>query len=270
MLPYPSYLRVYEPVGSLPTPPVPLTPVESGDVGTVAVTSEQEVVLASVVRDPLRVLESDDTRGAFVLTRDGGTFVCPLDLPLRSWLSMNSLADNVGDVAATIMISRQMRERADQVFREWRRAHPTEVPHIRQATWGVPRAWFLLVVEDEREAYDVNGHTSIRYRARLQDARRRLGRAQTALSTLIEDMELHEELADLRSWLDCFDGRGWLELDYAGVARLLGSGLGSDRSARDVHVALRALQRGDLPGAGEAYRRFEERWRVVNAYERAN
>jgi hypothetical protein len=51
---------------------------------------------------------------------------------------------------------------------------------------------------------------------------------------------------------------------------LLGPGLREDRSARDVHVALRALQRGDLAAAGEAYRRFEDRWRVVSAYERAN
>ena len=43
--------------------------------------------------------------------------------------------------------------------------HPREVPHIRQTTWGIPRTWFVLVVEDERELYEVSGQTSVRYRA---------------------------------------------------------------------------------------------------------
>ena len=216
------------------------------------------------------MLDSDHLPGAYTLSRDGQTFRCPVDLPLRSWLSLGSLAETIGDAAAIFVLPAGTRERATRVFTEWRRANPVAVPHIQQATWGVPRAWFLLVVEDEREQYDAEGHPSIRYRARLADSRVRLARAQTALSTLIEDLDLHEELADLRAWLDSFDAGSWLELDYAGVARLLGVGLVNDRSARDVHAALRALQRGDFAAAGESYRRFEDRWRVVNGYERAN
>jgi hypothetical protein len=168
------------------------------------------------------------------------------------------------------MLSPAARSQADDAFVRWRRDHPAAVPHIKQATWGVPRTWFLLVVEDEREAYDAAGRPGVRYRARLADARRRLARARSTLSSVIEDLDLQEELADLTVWLDAFGDDGWVELDYAGVAQLLGSALADDQSARDVHVALRALRRNDFAAAGVAYRRFEERWRIVNAAERAN
>jgi hypothetical protein len=176
----------------------------------------------------------------------------------------------LGEAMMHLLVPTDVRARADAAFVDWRRDHPAAVPHIRQATWGIPRTWFLLVVEDEREGYDAGGRPGVRYRARLADARRRLTRAQATLASVIEDLDLHEELVELQAWLDAFGDDGWVELDYAGVARLLGPALAKDQSARDVHVALRALRKGDFAAAGVAYRRFEERWRRVNAYERAN
>ena len=78
------------------------------------------------------------------------------------------------------------------------------------------------------------------------------------------------ELRDLGDWLEAFDSASWLELDYAGVARLLGDALATDQSARDIHRALAALRSGDFATAASSYRSFEDRWRAVNGYERAN
>jgi hypothetical protein len=159
---------------------------------------------------------------------------------------------------------------ADEQFLRWRRDNPQAVPHIRQVTWGVPRTWFVLVVEDERAGYDNGAGGSVRYRPRMLDARRRASYARRTLSKVIDDADLLDEISDLESWLASFHEESWVELDYAGVAQLLGDQLGSDHSARDIHQALDAISRGDLATAGGAYRAFEERWRIVNGFERAN
>jgi hypothetical protein len=127
-----------------------------------------------------------------------------------------------------------------------------------------------MVVEDERETYEAGSLRSVRYRSRIVDARRRMAAADRLLRSAIDDIELLDEIVALSDWLGSFDSESWVELDYAGVARFLGDGLASDQSARDIHRALDALRREDFAAAGESYRAFEERWRVVNAYERAN
>jgi hypothetical protein len=274
VLPYSCYLRVYEPAEQLDRTSrraaTESPPAEGAERVAVTVASEQRSSLDSLVRGSAPAADGTDVTGAYVLTRDSREFLCPVDLPLRCLLSLGAQEEALGEAAMHLLMPAEVRARADEAFVTWRRDHPGTVPHIRQATWGVPRTWFLLVVEDEREQYDGGGRPGVRYRARLADARRRLTRAQATLASVIEDLDLHEELVDLQAWLDGFGEEGWLELDYAGVAGLLGPALAQDQSARDVHVALRALRKGDFAAAGLAYRRFEDRWRTVNAYERAN
>lgn len=270
MLPYPSYLRVYEPAEAL-TDVQPVSAADGAERVAITVATEQQRALVGVVQGPGTLVDHGPVQTGYTLSRDGRDFVCPVDLSLRCLLSMSALVEELGDSTVRLMMPAWTRALADDGLARWRRDHPSAVPHIRQETWGVPRTWFLLVVEDEREAYDADGRPGIRYRARIRDARRRLSRAQRTLNAIIEDLDLQEELIDLGAWLDSFGDDGWVELDYAGVAQLLGpDALAEDRSARDVHSALQALRRGDLAVAGGAYRRFEERWRRVNAFERAN
>ena len=139
-----------------------------------------------------------------MLRRDGRDYVCPVDLSLRSWLSLTSLVDNIGDAAASLIFPPNALSSAGDQFLRWRRDNPDAVPHIRTSTWGIPRTWFVLVVEDERELYDHEGATSVRYRARVSEARTRVGAAQRLLRSVIDDGELLDELADLESWLEAF------------------------------------------------------------------
>ena len=278
MLPYPSYLRVYEPMQVLgPAAQARL----ADDLGANAElgltwTAEQQRALARAVRSGRLAVESDtectesEPPASYVLRRGGHSYYCPSDVSLRSWLSLSSLVQEVGGATAHLWFSADALANADAAYMKWRQENPREVPHIRQATWGIPRTWFVLVVEDERETYDVSGRISVRYRARITDARQRLARAEGVLRRVIDDNELLDELSDLATWLDSFDDQSWLEVDYAGAAALLGDALAGDASARDIHEALGALRRGDFATAGLAYRRFEERWRAVNAFERAN
>jgi hypothetical protein len=271
VLPYASYLRVYEPLDALPDDVRDRVSEVAGRRTGTTLRTEQKLALTMAVGTPGAIDEDVDAAvDAYALRRDGRDYFCPVDLSLRSWLSLTSLVESMGDGALDLILPQAGRALAGEQFLRWRQQNPTAVPHIRQATWGVPRTWFVLVVEDERETYDTGDHRSARYRARMVDARRRLAAASRVVRAVVDDVELVDELVALSDWLDAFDAEGWLELDYAGIARFLGAQLTTDQSARDVHRALDAMRREDFATAGASYRAFEERWRAVNAYERAN
>ncbi len=272
MLPYPSYLRVYEPLSVLGAE---VRESLSGkgrshvdNAGTLS--AEQQAVLRRTVTSA-RVTPADDRSvAAYELRREGRLHVCPVDMPLRSWLSLTSLVDSAADPSLNLLVPAGSLAVADETFLRWRRDHPQAVAHIQQVTWGVPRTWFVMVAADERELYDAGGFSSLRYRTRMLDARRRMGSAHRILRDVVDDAELLDELSGLASWLEAFDDAAWVELDYAGVARLLSADLREDHSARDISRALRALRASDYASAATAYRSFEHRWRAVSAYERAN
>jgi hypothetical protein len=272
VLPYASYLRVYEPLYALaPELRESLTAGETAvRDSSVTLAAEQRTVLTRAVTAAAISIEPGRQSDVYVMRREGRTFFCPVDMPLRSWLSMTSLIDAIGGTAAGAIVSAETLALADEGFLRWRRDNPQAVPHIRQVTWGVPRTWFTLVVEDERTGYTDATIASVRYRARILDARRRVAYAHRTLRKAIDDSALLGELGGLGSWLAAFHHDSWVEVDYAGVAQLLGQRLAEDHSARDIHQALDALGRGDLVAAGTAYRSFEERWRVVGAFARAN
>lgn len=271
VLPYASYLRVYEPLSALSNATREALAHELETVSDPVTTwvSEQTAVLNRTVASPAIGVHDGHSYAPYVLRLSGRSYYCPADMPLRSWLSLTSLIDNVGDVNVQLLFPPESIAGADETFLSWRRAHPEAVPHVRQTTWGVPRTWFVLVTAKERELYDAGAFISIRYRTPVVEARRRLAGAATVLE-VIDESDLMEELADLGHWLESFDDGSWLEVDYAGVAQYLGEDIDADCSADDVQEALRCLRTSDWSRAGEAYRRFEARWRAVNAHERAN
>jgi hypothetical protein len=271
VLPYASYLRVYEPARALSEAlrsdlrASKATLTES----LATVETEQEASLRRAVTGSVLIADDDRTE-VYVLRREGRLHLCPVDLALRSWLALTSLVEGRDDPALRLLVPGDSLGVADERFLHWRRDHPTAVPHIRQAAWQVPRTWFVLVVDDERELYDAGGFTGVRYRARMADARHRMAAARRTLRDLVDDVDLHDALSSLAAWLDAFDDASWLEVDYAGVARLLGDQLSDDHSAREISRAMKALRAGDLTAAATAYRSFEERWSQVGAFERAS
>ncbi len=270
MLPYASYLRIYEPLTALSPSAreaIQSAPQPSTDVSATLVM-EQTTVLKRAMSSSSPVLD-EDPAGTYVIRVGGRSFYCPSDMPLRSWLSLTSLVNNLGGSNVALLFPGDSLVVADEKFLSWRRAHPDAVPHVRQATWGVPRTWFTLVAPEERRTYDAGGFKSIRYRTRILDASSRITSTLEVLENVLDEEDLLEEVNDLVGWLEAFSSASWVELDYAGIARCLGS-LGDDHSAGDIHESLEALSRGDWAAAGDAYRRFEARWRLVNAFERVN
>lgn len=274
MVPYVAYLRVYEPLGAFEADEAArwASYVHAEAPATDTVTTlrdEQRQSLTSVLQPTGLAAPSafDDT--AYVLRVDDDVFVCPHDIRLRSWLALAELIDEIGDQQLRLLSPGSL-EHVNPDFMSWRNEHPDAVPHIRQRTWHVPPSWFLLVSPDDRESYRVDDLTSVRYRCPIVQARRRMGASFAVVRRAFADEPIVDVLSELGTWLETFHPHSWLELDYAGVGRLLGDGLHDDPSCTDVADAVAALSRGDVADATAAYERVVEWWRSVRMSEHAN
>lgn len=272
MVPYVAYLRVYEPLGAFEESEAArwasYAHAESAATDTVTtLRDEQQQSLTAVLQPSGLTGPSEDH--AYVLRVDDDVLVCPHDIALRSWLALAELIDEIGDQQLRLLSPGSL-EHVSPDFMSWRSKNPEAVPHIRQQTWQVPPAWFLLVDPGQQETYRVDDRVSVRYRSPIVQARRRMGHAFSLVRRAFADEPIVEVLTELGSWLESFHPHSWVELDYAGVAGLLGDQLDEDRSCADVSHAVTALSRGDLADATAAYERVIERWRRVRMSEHAN
>jgi hypothetical protein len=274
VVPYVAYLRVYEPLSAFEESEAArwasYARAEAAATDTVTTLRDEQRQSLTAVLQPAGLAAPssfDDT--AYLLRVDGDVFVCPHDIRLRSWLALAELIDEIGDQQLRLLSPGSL-EHVNPDFMSWRSRHPDAVPHIRQQTWRVPPAWFLLVDPEDREAYQVDDRVSVRYRCPIVQARRRMGSAFAVVRRAFADEPIVDVLSELGTWLESFHPHSWIELDYAGVAWLLGDDLQDDRSCTDVAEAVRALSRGDVADATAAYDRVVERWRRVRLREHAN
>jgi hypothetical protein len=274
VVPYAAYLRVYEPLSAFEESEAArwASYARAGTTGTDTVTTlreEQLQSLTSVLQPNGLAAPSRFDDSAYLLWADDRVFVCPHDIRLRSWLALAELIDEIGDQQLRLLSPGSL-EHVNPDFMSWRSKHPDAVPHIRQQTWHVPPSWFLLVDPEQREQYHVDDQASVRYRCPIVQARRRMGSAFAVVRRAFADEPVVDVLSALGSWLESFHPHSWIELDYAGVALLLGDRLEGERSCADVAEAVGALSRGDVADATAAYERVIEQWRSVRMNEHAN
>jgi hypothetical protein len=283
-IPYASYLRVYEPLAAFPER-------ERGHWQRYAAASaageprtaqdELRQALADLVPVPPVPVPVRESPDAFVTLVDGVLHVCPWRTRLRGWLAMEELTDQWPAPVLDAVLPPLVRRQAAEDFERWRERNPDARPWIRSATWHVPVRWFVLFDDGERlfapsgdviEVPDSSGEgdrkqrpaPSLRYRAAMVQARRRVARGLRVLRDTMEDSPMIDDLVDVGRWLEEFHPRSLVELDYGGLVHVIPeSGLRDDRSAADVTTALSALRDGDSDAAGEAYTRLAERWRAV-------
>ncbi|MFJ6857254.1 hypothetical protein [Streptomyces werraensis] len=273
IVPYASYLRVYEPLAAFREP-------ERGHWERYArrgdLPSYQEELrrsladLAAVPPAPVPVHESDD---AFVLETDGEVRVCPWRTRLRGWQALGELAEEYPLPVLDALLPPVVRHETSRDYERWLAEHPDARPWIRTSTWQVPINWFVLFADEEREYAEGSGGEVpvLRYRTPMVQARRRVARGLRALRDAVDESLLIDGLVDVGRWLEEFHPRSLVELDYGGLVHALPAGaLEEDHSAADVGEGIAALRRGDEGGAAEAYGRLVERWRAVRGLRSAN
>ena len=131
------------------------------------------------------------------------------------------------------------------------------------------------VAAEDAAADAEDAEPTVVHRTRMSAARRRVARALRTLRLRLGDLDLQldviDELEELGRWLEEFHARSWVELDYAGLARLLGPDVvAEDTSVADVAASVAALGAGDEEGAVLTYRSVVDRWSAVAALEHAN
>ena len=298
--PFVCYLRVYEPLGSLPD--TTAARVRAGLArGAVAVAEagarDREVCLRAQLGVPVRLLPGERSDGtpldlpADVLLADGadaaggpsapvgpGTLVCPLDIRPRAAAALVGFLGNGSPVLRAAALTHEesvVRSRAEAVVSEL----GTGATHVVSATWTVPLPWFALVEPSERVLVlsrddAVAGAAAPRrcyWRVPMADALTRADSAAAVIADGLGDDGPAEVLRDTARWLRHFDAGSMVELDYGGLVALLDDDtLASDTSAEDVARAVSALREGDGDTAMECYRRLRDFWAGRAARERAN
>ncbi|MET8575415.1 hypothetical protein [Streptomyces sp. NPDC005012] len=267
IVPYPAYLRVYEPLAAFPRE-------ERAHWERYARRTDRPTTCQDEVRRaltdllatppaPVPVHESGD---AFVTEVDGVVCVCPWRTRLRGWQALRDFGGDFPPIVLDAVLPPVVREEAARDYAHWLTRNPDARPWIRSATWHVPGHWFVLVADEEREwrAGTEGEPPVLRYRTRMVEARRRLARGLRTVRESVGEGALTEALVGVGRWLEEFHPRSLVELDYGGLVHALpADDLEGDHSAADAAEALEALREGDGETAGEAYERLVVRWRAV-------
>lgn len=269
--PYQAHLRVYEPVAHLPPAARARWSRYAADPPTRAEVEAalfHDLVRRLAGQPPVPVPAAESVDG--LLLEDGGElYVCPQQPRLAVWQQLRATpADQ--QLPPGVAVAPALREQAVADLTAHVDAGGEVRLFARTAAWQVPIAWFVPFSADERRLVLGEGR-SLTYRTTMSSARRR---AAVGLRTAREGLgrlDLVDEIEDVARWLEQFDPRSRVELDYAGLADLVDEQhLCGDDSASDVAEGLAALADGDAPSAAAAYRRWTRRWRRWQLAARAS
>ncbi|MEU3981381.1 hypothetical protein AB0F77_14895 [Streptomyces sp. NPDC026672] len=276
IVPYATYLRVYEPLAAFPEPERTHWARYARRPDRPSYQDELRRSLADLLPTPPVAVPVHESGEAFVVDVDGVVCVCPWRTRLRGWQALGDLAEELAPPVLDAVLPPVVRRQATQDYERWLARNPDARPWIRTATWQVPLNWFVLVADEERQytkgAAEAEGEPPVlRYRTPMVQARRRVARGLRTLKDTIDEGPLIDGLVDVGRWLEEFHPRSLVELDYGGLVHALPAGeLEGDHSAADVAEGIDALRRGDGEAAGEAYGRLVERWRSVRDRRSAN
>ncbi|MCN9243194.1 hypothetical protein NGF19_20775 [Streptomyces sp. RY43-2] len=273
IVPYASYLRVYEPLAAFPEPERGHWERYARRPDRPSYQDELRRSLADLLPTPPVAVPVHESGDAFVTEVEGVLCVCPWRTRLRGWQALGELDRELPVPVLDAVLPPVVRRQAAQDYERWLTRNPDARPWIRTATWQVPLNWFVLVSDGERRYDKGSGEIPpmLRYRTPMVQARRRTARALRTLRETIDEGPLIDGLVEVGRWLEEFHPRSLVELDYGGLVHALPAAeLDGDHSAADVAEGIEALRRGDGVTAGEAYGRLVERWRAVRDRRSAN
>lgn len=266
--PYVASLRVYEPIDSF----------ELSDQTrwkqikiTEATGYEEELrALKRTINPDPQIGRSD---GAHIIDHGGSRYVAPWSTARRVWAALEDFKSTLPSSVIPFFIPTS----TEDVIREKGESLENRVPHILTETWIIPPRWFSLFEPEERLRGENDSGVFTIARTELELAKKRCINAHKAVRKAFGPGPVEEEIIDLLNWLNVFDPRSLVELDYGGLAIYLDKalksagedGINADSSIEDVHHSLAGLSAGDGAMAGEGYERLVTRWRRVSAIEQA-
>src|SRR3954451_9020990 len=221
--PYTAYLRVYEPLAAFDAAERAAWQAyaDSAVPRAQQLHAEHRSSLAGVLSVPPRPVPAEEPRQAFVLEAAGTLHVCPVQARLRSWTALGEFREGLPPDVLHAFVPPASLARADADHAAWGDEEVGAPLRILTATWSVPIHWFVPFSPADRDARLETAEVVLR--TRMSAARRRVGRGLRTLRRAVGDLTYVEDLEDVGRWLEDFHPRSWLELDYGGLARLLGA-----------------------------------------------
>jgi hypothetical protein len=268
--PYQAQLRVYEPLAHLPEPDRERWQAYARTAPSRAqieaeLHAEQVRRLAGRPPVPVPAVES---RHAFLLTEGDDVYVCPVQPRLQVWHRLGS-PDDESELLPGDAVPLVLREQAAADLASHLRAGGEARLFTRTAAWQVPLAWFVPFAAQDR-TLTLEGERALTYRTAMGPARRRAALGLRTARAALGDVQVADDIEQVARWLEDFDPRSRVELDYGGLVDLLSDAhLTGDDSASDVAEGLAALEEGDPTSAAAAYRRWTSRWQRVRLLSRA-
>ena len=266
--PYVASLRVYEPIDSF----------EAADQlrwSQIAITSptgwDEQVrsLKRSITNEPPN-LKPD---GAHVLEHEGKRYIAPWSTAARCWAALDDFKYTLPPSVIKFFIPQTIEDSINSTID----IVEDKVSHILTSTWNIPPRWFALFSPDERlRGVNEDGHFTIS-RTAISNAKSRCTFTHQAVLGAFGEGAVEGEVAELLAWLEIFDPKSIVELDYGGLATYLNKqliengevGLDADTSIEDVTSSIAGLASGDGALAGRGYERLVSRWRRVSALESA-
>ncbi|MBW3657014.1 MAG: hypothetical protein KY457_00115 [Actinobacteria bacterium] len=263
-----AHLRAFEPLDAFPPADRERwsSYVTSGGISTSEAARTEQATRASRLLTG-RLARGDD---AALVRRVGDRIhVCPLQLDLRAAAALREFRRTMPDLVVDAFLpdagSRQALDRL---------ALSGRAPHILDAPWAVPLPWFLAFEPDDRRVLDPPEGRGPRvvHLTTADQAADRLARAIEVVEATIEDGEdVLAALAEVAAWVDSFDTRSLIELDYGAVSALFAPGeLQADRTCADLWDAVEGLASGDVLAAAAAYGVARSRWSSLRSKQHAS
>jgi hypothetical protein len=266
--PYVASLRVYEPIDSF----------EAADQlrwSQIAITSptgwDEQVrsLKRSITNEPPNL----NPDGAHVLEHEGKRYIAPWSTAARCWAALDDFKYTLPPSVIKFFIPQTIEDSINSTID----IVEDKVSHILTSTWNIPPRWFALFSPDERlRGVNEDGHFTIS-RTAISNAKSRCTFTHQAVLGAFGEGAVEGEVAELLDWLEIFDPKSIVELDYGGLATYLNNqliesgevGLVADTSIEDVTSSIAGLASGDGALAGRGYERLVSRWRRVSALESA-
>ncbi len=243
-----AYLRVYLPEEMLDSEGVDLPEAGFEPGGSLRPATDVGLIRGSL-RDEVLIAEWRGTR-----------YGCPRRPLLRAMEGLlafrTAYAGVGGEYLVPESVVRRAAEHLDAIYEQ-----PLARSFILTSAWHVPLRWFAAFDPSEREIFESNGRTSIRYRTALVDAVRRLQEVVGVLRDVGMDDGVVSEVDDLLEWIEAHPAEAMVELDYGSVAGLFDEAeLVLDDSSSDLWDSIRALASDDWERAGTHYVAVAARW----------
>ncbi len=266
--PYVASLRVYEPIESFEVS----DQVRWSNQSITSPTGRDEQfrsLLRSVISGPLNFRPD----GAHFLEREGKRYVAPWSTAARCWTALEDFKFTLPTSITKFFIPQAIEESINGTID----IVEDKISHILTSTWSIPPRWFALFTPDERlRGVNEDGHFTV-LRTSISNAKSRCAFTHQAVLGAFGEGAVEGEVAELLAWLEIFDGKSIVELDYGGLAVYLNNqlvnsgevGLDADTSVEDVTTSIAGLASGDGALAGKGYERLVSRWRRVSALESA-